>query len=299
MAFFTEMDRLTPTGVGTDDDEEAQARFTSTRRRLTQAASLWSGCWALGNRALWHVKQSHSWVNQCHWHWIRYLLLHVNCHWLTFNLIDSLGPVTCLFFVNWFPETKLPALCSPLLRPALKPCFQTSWARFTTSDCTPGSRCNREITRTCISLSRGLANRFWNVSFKAPKSRSNGEVEELARHNALAKHLTSASWGCECPRVLTAHTHAFRSAKLSLSSIRSPCIQAEWNYFNSKPQLFKQLKFTYNTMPRNFVWMQCTRNPWSFWLAWVSHVFHQKFGRSCQDLSSRLLRQAEDEAGTR
>ena len=60
MAFFTWLDCLAPSWVETV--EEAHARSTSARRRLTQAASLWSGCWACSSKKTFHNI----------WHWLWY-----------------------------------------------------------------------------------------------------------------------------------------------------------------------------------------------------------------------------------
>lgn len=129
--------------------------------------------------------------------------------------------VTRLFFSMVKRETKFPRRWWPLNRADLNPSFQIAMARLMISSRFPGSSL-RKLKRKCISLSRGDAKRFWKQSNMFPKSRSQGEVEVRAKHIARPTNFTKTGLDSAACLPSRAWIQALRSARGSLSEIRSP-----------------------------------------------------------------------------
>jgi hypothetical protein len=70
-------------------------------------------------------------------------------------------------------------------------------------------------------LTWGLAARFWNTSSRCEKSRSQGLVVVIAKHQALATIFCRSMQMRPC-RVRKVSNHAFKSARGSVSTIRVP-----------------------------------------------------------------------------
>ena len=134
---------------------------------------------------------------------------------------DFQNQVARLFFSMVKRDTKFPRRWWPLNRADLNPSFQIAMARLMISPRFPGSSL-RKLKRRCISLSRGDAKRFWKQSKMFPKSRSHGDVEVRARHMARPTNFTSAGFDSVACLPSRAWIQAFKSARGSLSEIRSP-----------------------------------------------------------------------------